>query len=155
MAAQWRGRTATIQWGLSRRSIADPRINQGIGDIDHQIDQHIDKAEQQYDALDHGIVPTQDRVDRQPAQARNREHAFGHQRAADQQRDTDADYRHDRNGGVFQRVNTQNAALIETLGASGADIILLQYFKHGRSRDARDQRGVDRTEGHRRQDQVL
>ena len=123
--------------------------------VDHQVDQHVDEAEQQHDALDHRIVAAQDRIDGQPAEARDGEHALGHHRAADQQRDADADHGDDRHGGVLQRVHEQDAALAEALGARGADIVLLQHLEHGGARDAGDQRDVDEAERDRRQDQVL
>ena len=120
-----------------------------------QIDQHVDEAEQQHDALDDRIVAAQDRIDGQPAEARDGEHALGHHRAADQERDADADDGHDRHRGVLQRMQEQDRRLAEALGPRGADVVLAQHLEHGRARDARDQRDVDAAERDRRQDQVL
>ena len=52
-------------------------------------------------------------------------------------------------------MNEQDAALPQTLGARGSDIILLQHLKHGGPCYARDQRYIDATERNGGQDQVL
>ena len=52
-----------MQCWWSRCSIADPRVDQGVGDIDQQIDQHIEEAEQQHDTLNDRIVQIGDGVD--------------------------------------------------------------------------------------------
>ena len=57
--------------------------------------------------------------------------------------------------GVLERVDEQDAALPQALGAGGADIVLLQHLEHGGAGDARDQRDVDAAERDGRQDQVL
>src|ERR1700721_2317001 len=46
-------------WG-SKWSIANPRIEHGVGDVDHQVDQRIEETEHQHDALNHRIVAAQD-----------------------------------------------------------------------------------------------
>ena len=62
----------------TRSSVADPRIEEGVADVDQQIDQHVADREHQHDALDHRIVAAQDRIDGQPADAGNGEHGLGH-----------------------------------------------------------------------------
>src|SRR5262249_25767666 len=55
--------------GAPRRSIADPRVEERVGEINRQIDEHVGEREQQDDGLDGGIVAGQHRVDREPAQS--------------------------------------------------------------------------------------
>src|SRR4051812_20589356 len=50
-------------------SVADAWIEEGIAEIDQQIDQHVDAGEHQYDALDDRIVAPRDRIDDEPADA--------------------------------------------------------------------------------------
>src|SRR5262249_23108624 len=78
--------------GRGWAAIANPRVEHGVGEIDDQIDQHVNEAEQQHDALDDRIVAAQDGIDREAADARDREHRFGDHSAADQERNADADY---------------------------------------------------------------
>src|SRR5512135_378459 len=70
-------------------SVADPRIEQRVAEVDQQVDDDVHGGEQQRDALDDRIVAPQERVDGQPAEPRNREHGLGDDHAADQQRDAD------------------------------------------------------------------
>ena len=79
-----------------------------VAEVDEQVDQHVGGREHQDDALDDRIVAAQDRIDGQPADAGDREHRLGDDDAADQQRDADADDRHDRHRGVLQRVADQH-----------------------------------------------
>src|SRR5207302_6269184 len=44
-------------------SVADARIEEGAGDVDHQIDQHLDGREHQDQALHDGIVALQHGID--------------------------------------------------------------------------------------------
>ena len=85
----------------------------------------------------------------EPAETGDREHPLGDDDAADQERDADADHRHDRHRGIAQRVAHQHAALAEALGACGADVVLVQHLEHRGARDARDQRDVDDRQGQR------
>ena len=136
------------------RSIPDARVEHGVEHVDHEIDDDIRAREHEDDALDHRIVAAQDRVDRQAAEARNREHALGDDDAADQQRDADADHRDDRDRGVAQRVPHQHVPGGEALGMRGADVVLAQRLQHRRARDARNQRHVGERERDARQDDV-
>ncbi len=91
-------------------------VEHRIEHVDHEIDDDIRAREHEDDALDHRIVAAQDRVDRQAAEAGDGEHALGDDDAADQQRDADADHRHDRNRGVAQRMPHQYAGGGEAFG---------------------------------------
>src|SRR6185437_11220522 len=45
-------------------SVPDPRIEQGVKQVNSQVDQDVGEAEQQDDALDHRVVPPQDGIHR-------------------------------------------------------------------------------------------
>ena len=70
--------------GSRRPSVADPWIEQRVDHVDREVDHDVDEREQQDHGLDRRIVARQHRIDGQPAEARNREHAFGDDDAADQ-----------------------------------------------------------------------
>src|SRR5260370_24773796 len=78
-------------------SIPHARIEHGVAQIHQQIDDHIGRREQQDDALYDGVVAAQDRIDREPADAGDREHGLRHDDAADQHRHAYADDGYDRN----------------------------------------------------------
>src|SRR5262249_1445289 len=124
-------------------------------EVDDQVDDDIDEAEQQHDALDHRIVAAQYGIDGEASDARDREHSLGNDGAPDQQRHADADHSDDRRGGGLERGDEQAAALADALGAGGADIVLLQRLQHGGAGGTGDQRDVDAAEGERWQDQVF
>src|ERR1700682_2248220 len=51
-------------------SVAYARIEENVRQVDQQIDQHVDRGKIQNHALDDGIVAAQNRIDRQPPDAR-------------------------------------------------------------------------------------
>ena len=76
-----------------------------------EVDHNVDEREQQDDRLDGRIVARQHGVDRQPAEARDREDALGHDDAADQQRHAEADDRDDRHRRIAQGMAEQHLSL--------------------------------------------
>src|SRR5690606_24390318 len=90
-------------------SVADAGIEEGIGDVDRQIDEDVDQREQQDHPLDDGIVALQHRVDDEPAEAGDVEDGLGDDHTADQGSDADADYSHDRHGGILERMQQEHA----------------------------------------------
>src|SRR5713226_7608057 len=87
--------------------VPDAWVEQRIAQIDQEVDQHIGGRENQDDALDDRVVAAQDRIDRQPPETGDREHRLGHDDPRYQQRDADADDRHDRHRGVLKRMADQ------------------------------------------------
>src|SRR4051812_49654660 len=65
------GRTAVKKTSLS---VADPRIEEAVAQVDQQVDQHVRGGREQQHALDHRVVVTLHRVDHEAADAGNREH---------------------------------------------------------------------------------
>src|SRR6266571_9528287 len=58
-------------------SVADAGIEEDIEDVHGEVDQHVYDRDDQDHALDHRIVATDDRVDGQAAEPRQREDALG------------------------------------------------------------------------------
>src|SRR3954462_2725498 len=105
-------------------SIPDPRIEEGVGEVAHEVDDHVDAREQQDHPLDDRVVALRDRVDDEAADPRDVEDRLGDDDAADKKRDADADHGHDRDAGVLQRVLQQHRPGRDALGLGGADVIL-------------------------------
>src|SRR4030095_4536188 len=135
-------------------SVADPRIEEHVRQIDQKIDQYVDGGKNQYHALDDRVVAAKDRVDGQAPDPRQREHRLGHDRAADQQRNPDTDDRHHRNGRVLERVTDENLIGRESFRGGGADVVLREDVDHAGAGSARDQCDVNGPQRDARQDQM-
>ena len=88
--------------------VADHACTRGsmiaVGDVDQQIDQYIGGGGQHDDALHDGEILLEHRLHQQAADAGAGEHGLRHHRAADQQRELDAEQRQRRNERVAHRV---------------------------------------------------
>ena len=93
-------------------------------------------------------------VDREPAEALDVEHRLGDDRAADEQRDVEAEHRHDRRQARAQPVLEDHLALREPLRARRADVVLAERLEQVVARHARVDRDVEQREHGPRQDQV-
>ena len=71
-----------------QRSILDPRIKQPVAEINKQVDHDVGRGEDENDALDDRVIPAQDGIDRQPAEARDVENGLSHNDAADEHLDS-------------------------------------------------------------------
>src|SRR5438132_4647442 len=77
-------------------AITDPRVDEDVEHVHHQIDEHVRRRGDEDHALHDRVVPAQHRTDDQPAEPGNGEHDLGHHGAADQDRHRDPDDRDDR-----------------------------------------------------------
>ena len=77
-------------------TVLDARVDDEVHHVHHQVDQHVRRGRDQHHALDHRIVPAQDRRDDEPPEPRDVEHDLGDHRAADEDGQGDADHGHHR-----------------------------------------------------------
>src|SRR3984893_16828232 len=89
------GISASSSSSAGALSMAHPRIEQGVADIDGDIDQHKERRDEEQPALDHRIIPVQHRLRQQLAHAGNGEQRLRHHRAGYQQAHDDAHKRRD------------------------------------------------------------
>src|SRR5215468_7608437 len=68
----------------------DPRVEVGVDDVHAEVDAEHDDGLQQDDRLEQRIIAEDDRLVREPSDARPREHGLGHDRAGDEQGEVDA-----------------------------------------------------------------
>src|SRR5680860_1313686 len=100
--------------------IANPRIDERIGDIGDQVGEQDDDGENERQAHHDGIVAIV--------------HAFNEDGSRQHCRNVAADYGCNRDQRVAQGVPEHHRSKSESLGASGADVILRQGIDHGRAR---------------------
>src|SRR2546423_8019358 len=98
---------STIGRASVAMSVPDPWIEKHVTQIDGEIDQNVGRGEDQDDALNDRIIAPQDRVDGETADSRDCENRFRDDRAADEQRDADADDGHYRHGRILERVSDE------------------------------------------------
>ena len=92
--------------------------------------------------------------DREPAEALDVEDGLGDDRAADEQRDVEAEDRHDRRQARAQPVLEDHLALGEPLGARGPDVVLAERLEQVVPRQPRVDRHVEEREHGPGQDHV-
>src|SRR5690348_3488902 len=81
-----------------------PRIEPGVCKVRKEIDDDDQGSSHEHEYLNNGHIAGADRIDGQAAHAGVREHRFGDDRVAEQERDLHAQERDDRDRGVLQRV---------------------------------------------------
>src|SRR5215207_6482550 len=82
--------------GLAIGSVPDPRVEERVGDVDDEVQDDDEERREDDGALDRRHVPPGDRGVGQPPDARDVEHGFGEDRAAEQYAQVDAEDRHER-----------------------------------------------------------
>src|SRR5262245_34482143 len=70
--------------GPSASAIPDPRIHVGVDQVDKEVREHEEHADEEDRPLDDGIVALEDGPEDEPAHAREGEDLFGHDDAAKQ-----------------------------------------------------------------------
>src|SRR6266508_1939282 len=98
------------------RSVADAGVEEDIQDVDDQVQEHVDARDDEDHALDHRVVPPDDRVDGEPSDAWQSEDALRHHRPADEEGEAHADDGHDRQRSRLESVAQQDAPWRQTLG---------------------------------------
>src|SRR3546814_6743348 len=84
-AVRSRGRPRRCSWRAP--SVADPRIEEGVADVDQEVDDDVAEAEKEDEPLDDRVVARQHRIQHQPPEAGNVVDTFRHHHASDQQGD--------------------------------------------------------------------
>src|SRR5215471_17175332 len=88
----------------ARSARADARIEEAIDEIDEEVDRDEQQGRDEHGALHDRLAAVVDRLDREAADARPREHRLGDDGAAEQGAELEPGNRDDRQGGVLQRV---------------------------------------------------
>src|SRR5262245_1558560 len=59
--------TSAPRWRRSRLVEADPRVDEGIGEVDHEVDEDVGRGHEEDRSLDQGKVLVEDAADQEPA----------------------------------------------------------------------------------------
>src|SRR5262249_28860387 len=94
-------------------STADPRVDRGVEEIDREIAQHEERADEEDGALHERIVALHHRPQEQAAHARQGEDLLGDHGAAEEIADLDARHRDQGDQAVLEGVPPHNAPLRE------------------------------------------
>ena len=114
--------------------IPHPRIQEGIKQVDHEIDPNHCGAEKQVDSGDYRVVSVIEGIQQETTESRQVEDVLNNHGAPDQDRHLEANGGHDRDEGILDGVSHDNHPLLETLGPGSADIVLPEHLQHHRAR---------------------
>src|SRR3989454_321035 len=138
-------RTAVTSAGASSAR-ADTGIEESIDQVDAEIDHDEEHGGQEHRALHDRVIAVVDRLDREPPDARPREHRLRHHGPAEQGAELEPGDRDDRHGRVLEHVLDDHQRLGHALGAGGPDIVRAQHLEHGRPGEPGDRRKDERRE---------
>src|SRR5450759_3703696 len=147
------GTTTAADW-LVISAVPDPRVDEGVAEVDDQVHGQEDRREDEDQRLDHDVVVVLDQADHPRPNAIPAEDRLGQDRAAEQTTNLEPDHGRDRQPGVAHDVAGVDGPLREALGPGCADVILVAHVDDRCPGDPRDDRQRDRTEGYRRQDEM-
>ena len=110
--------------------IPDPRVQIGINQVDEEIEQHHPGGEKQIDSGDHWVVSLIEGIHQETPDPRQVEDVLHDHRAADQDRQLQADQGHHRDEGIFEGVSDNHDLLPEPLGPGRPDVVLPEHLQH-------------------------
>src|SRR5208337_564505 len=105
-------------------SLADARVEGGVDEVGEEVDGDIGEADGEQASLDEGVVAVADGADGEASDAGPGEDGFGDDGTGEEGSELESEDGDDRDEGVAQSMAIDYAALGESLGASGADVVL-------------------------------
>src|SRR3954471_16280286 len=148
--SNWTVRSRTER---SASGIADARVDHRVEDVDDQVRDDDEERAEQHRALNHREVAVLDRVECEPADPGDVEHALREDRAAEEHADVDAGRGHERRDRAAHAVAQHDAALAQALRARGTDVVLRHRLDQVAAQEARVDRGERSGQHEPRQDQ--
>ena len=104
--------------------VPHPRVQIGVNQVDQEIEQHHPAGEKQVDSGDHRVVPVIEGIHQETPDPWQVEDVLHDHRAADQDRQLQADQGDNRDEGIFDGVPDNHDPLPEPLGPGGSNIVL-------------------------------
>ncbi len=132
-----------------------PRIDDRIEDVDHQVDGDENQRHQQQVGGHDRDVDILDRLHEQEPHARPLEHGLGDDGERDHRAELKSGNGDDRHQRVAQRVAEMDGASGQSTGSGEADIVGAQHLQHLRAHQPHDQRHLEQAQRNRRHDQRL
>src|SRR5882724_2845936 len=121
--------------------IADARIEDGVEEIDGEVDHHEGGGDEEHPALHQRIVARLYGAHHHGAEPRPREDRLGENGPAQEEADLHAEHGDDGVDGVLEHVAGDHRALGEALGARRAHVVLADNLEHARAGETRQRRG--------------
>src|SRR5688572_10843066 len=106
--------------------MADPGVEDGVEEVDGEVDQHEGGADEDYTSLHHEVVVLEDAPDDGVAEALHAEDALDDERPADELTDADAGDGEEREARGSQGVPEQDVPGGHPLGLGHPDVVLLE-----------------------------
>ena len=131
------------------------RVHDAVQQVGNEIPQHHHRGGDYRDPGDNRVVPPVDRVHRELAHSRPREHGFDQHRAREQEWEEEPEQSDYRKQGVAQSVPYEYGGSRQSLGPSGPDEVLVHHLEQFGALIAGDDRGAHQAERERRKHEVL
>src|SRR6202521_5304012 len=133
-----------------RPSVTDPRVDDRISDVGQEVEQHSQSGDQHDHPEYDRVVAVQGGLEREQPHARPAEDALGDDGATDELRCLQSHQRDDGKDCVAQRVLVADGPRRQSLGFSGAHVVLVEHLQHAGAHepaeagDAEDRQRRDR-----------
>src|ERR1700730_9948871 len=148
-------RAALLLRNMRTRSvIADARIEDRVEKIDHEVDEHEGRGDEEHAALDERVVAGLDGAHHHGAEPRPREDRLRQDGPAQEKAHLQPQHRDDGVDRVLEHVARDHGALGQALGARRADIVLRDHLVRAGAREAREGGGGGGAERHRGQHEM-
>src|SRR5688572_1253205 len=108
---------------------ANARVDEGVGEVDDEVDRHQDHRRVHRDKHDYRYVLVLNGVECPDTETGETHHALKDDRPAEQATKLQSGQRQDGRQGVAKGVADRDHALVEAFGASGSDVVLSQDFE--------------------------
>src|SRR5712692_1883895 len=138
----------------TRSVIADARVENGVEEIDDEVDEHEGRGDEEHAALDERIVARLDGAHHHGAEPRPGEDRLRQDGPAQEKAHLQPQHRDDGIDRVLEHVPRDDGTLGEALGTRRADVVLPDDLEHARAREAREGGGRGGAERHRGQDEM-
>ena len=123
-------RVSRVRLSRHRAHVADPRIEQRVEQIDDQVHDRDDRAEEQHRAQDHRVVAPGDALDEVAADARHLVDRLDEERAGRRRRRGRCRRRDHRQQRVLERVARRSRPVRRALGPRRAHVVRAQHVEH-------------------------
>ena len=132
-------------------SIPYSRVQIGVNQVDHEIEQHHPGGEKEVDSGDQRVVSVIEGIHQETPDPRQVEDVLHDHGASHQDRQLQAYERHYRDEGILDGVSDDDDPLLESLGPGGPDVVLPEHLQHHGARHphgGRSQVGPQNEAGH-------
>src|SRR4030042_1979791 len=136
-----------LPFPVSFSIIPNPRIDVSIDHVDDQIDQNVEKTEDENRPLDHRVVPGEDGIHNEPPHPGPGENRLRQDSAPEKEPELESNDRYDGNESVRESMFDHDDRLSQPLRSRRGSVVLGKGFHHGGAGHASDEGDNKRSEG--------